>query len=124
MDENSRDKLGDLADAVAEAFDRYRDPGEFKTISLVIDDSSRDHRTLIVHVDGESTLTRGRHRVVSAGSRCSHGARGSPEAVKADAPFLTSVEGASREGRSRQLPERPRLAAGRLPHVYKKTVRV
>ena len=53
MDEDSRDKLGDLADAVAEAFDRYRDPSEFKTISLVIDDSSRDHRTLIVHVDGE-----------------------------------------------------------------------
>ena len=53
MNDNPPDRLGDLADAVAETFEAYRDPDEFKTISLVIDDSTRGRRTLVVHIDGE-----------------------------------------------------------------------
>ena len=42
MSDDSRDRLGELADAVAEEFDSYRAPDEMKTISLVIDDSNND----------------------------------------------------------------------------------
>lgn len=57
MSDDSQDRLDKLADAVAEEFDSYRNPSEFKTLSLVIDDSSDDRPTLIVHVDGDDAAT-------------------------------------------------------------------
>jgi len=57
MNDDSQDRLGALADAVAEEFDSYRSPDELKTISLVIDDSSNGRRTLIVHIGGEDAST-------------------------------------------------------------------
>ena len=47
------DSLEDLADKVDDEFAPRRQPTEFKTISLVIDTSSSDRPTLIIHVDGE-----------------------------------------------------------------------
>lgn len=57
MTDDSQDRLVALADAVADAFETYRNPGELKTVSPVIDDSSRGRRTLIVHVDGDDAMT-------------------------------------------------------------------
>lgn len=45
--------LDDLADQVADEFEAYRQPDEFKDVSLVIDNSDEEHPTLIVHVDRE-----------------------------------------------------------------------
>jgi len=44
------DILDDLADQVAEEFEAYRQPDEFKDVSLVIDNIDPDRPTLIVHV--------------------------------------------------------------------------
>ncbi len=46
------DSLDDLAAQVDDEFASYRETDEFKTISLVIDTSSSERPTLIVHVDG------------------------------------------------------------------------
>jgi hypothetical protein len=43
--------LGDLADLVAEYFSDYRHSDGFNELSLVIDNSDREHPTLIVHID-------------------------------------------------------------------------
>ncbi|WP_435078540.1 hypothetical protein [Halococcus sp. AFM35] len=43
--------LADLADLVAEQFSDYRHSEEFNELSLVIDNSDREHPTLIVHID-------------------------------------------------------------------------
>jgi hypothetical protein len=45
--------LSNLADSVAKEFDAYRDPGGFNELSIVIDNSDREHSTLIVHIDRE-----------------------------------------------------------------------
>ncbi|MGQ3414542.1 hypothetical protein [Natrinema versiforme] len=42
-----------LADQVADEFEAYRQPGDFKDVSLVIENSDAEHPTLIVHVDRE-----------------------------------------------------------------------
>jgi len=47
------DSLDDLAAKVETGFASYRESDEFKTISLVIDTSSSERPTLIVHVDGK-----------------------------------------------------------------------
>jgi len=51
------DSLDDLAAKVDGEFASHRETDEFKTISLVIDTSSSDHSTLIVHVDGKGAKT-------------------------------------------------------------------
>jgi hypothetical protein len=51
------DILDDLADQVAEEFEAYRQPDEFKDVSLVIDNNDPDRPTLIVHVDRENADT-------------------------------------------------------------------
>ena len=43
--------LSDLTERVAEEFEAYRDPDGFNELSLVIDNSDREHPTLIVHID-------------------------------------------------------------------------
>ena len=43
--------LNDLADLLAEEFSDYRHSEEFNELSLVIDNSDREHPTLIVHID-------------------------------------------------------------------------
>jgi len=53
MTTESVDSLEDLASRVDEEFASHRQSDEFKTISLVIDSSSSERPTLIVHVDGE-----------------------------------------------------------------------
>jgi len=53
MTENPADDLTELADQLADEFAEYRQPNEFKHISLVIDDEDNTNPTLIVHVDGE-----------------------------------------------------------------------
>ncbi|WP_136718542.1 hypothetical protein [Halorientalis salina] len=45
--------LDDLADQVVDEFEAYRQPDEFKDVSLVIENSDEEHPTLIVHVDRE-----------------------------------------------------------------------
>ncbi len=55
MTSDSVDSLEDLASTVDEEFASYRQSTEFKTISLVIDSSSSEHPTLIVHVEGEGS---------------------------------------------------------------------
>jgi len=47
------DSLDDLAAKVDDEFAPHRGSDEFKTISLVIDTSSSERPTLIVHVDGK-----------------------------------------------------------------------
>ena len=47
------DSLDDLAAKVDDEFSSSRKSDEFKTISLVIDSSSSERPTLVVHVDGE-----------------------------------------------------------------------
>lgn len=51
MTEEPIDVLDDLADQVADEFEAYRHPDEFKDVSLVIENSDEEHPTLIVHVD-------------------------------------------------------------------------
>ena len=51
------DILDDLADQVAEEFEAYRQPDEFKDVSLVIDNNDPDRPTLIVHVEKEDADT-------------------------------------------------------------------
>ncbi|CCQ35021.1 hypothetical protein HLRTI_002396 [Halorhabdus tiamatea SARL4B] len=51
MTGKSPDKLDELADQVANEFDAYRQPDEFKEVSIVIDDSDPEYPTLIVHVE-------------------------------------------------------------------------
>jgi len=46
MTANPVDKLDDLADQVAEEFEAYRQPDEFKDVSLVIDNNDPDRPTL------------------------------------------------------------------------------
>jgi len=53
MTSDSVDSLDELADKVDEAFASHRHANEFKSISLVIDSSTADRPTLIIHVDGE-----------------------------------------------------------------------
>jgi len=53
MTTDSVDSLDDLADKVDEAFASHRLATGFKSISLVIDSSTAERPTLIVHVDGE-----------------------------------------------------------------------
>ena len=57
MTSGSVDVLDDLAGQAAEEFEAYRQPDEFKDISLVIDNNDPDRPTLIVHVDRENTDT-------------------------------------------------------------------
>jgi ribosomal protein L31 len=47
--------LADLADLVAEQFSDYRHSEEFNELSLVIDNSNREHPSLIVHIDGQQS---------------------------------------------------------------------
>ncbi len=47
------DSLDDLADKVDDEFASHRGSGKFKNVSLVIDTSSPERPTLIVHVDGK-----------------------------------------------------------------------
>jgi len=47
------DSLDDLATKVDNEFASHRGSDEFKTVSLVIDTSSSERPTLIVHVDGK-----------------------------------------------------------------------
>lgn len=51
------DILDDLSDQVAKEFEAYRQPDEFKDVSLVIDNNDPDRPTLIVHVDREDADT-------------------------------------------------------------------
>jgi len=51
------DVLDDLAGQAAEEFEAYRQPDEFKDVSLVIDNNNPDRPTLIVHVNRENTDT-------------------------------------------------------------------
>jgi len=51
------DILDDLADQVAEEFEAYRPPDEFKDVSLVIDNNDPERPTLIVHVEKEDADT-------------------------------------------------------------------
>ena len=53
MAPDSVDSIDDLAAKVDDEFASHRQSDEFKTISLVIDSSSSERPTLIVHVDGE-----------------------------------------------------------------------
>ncbi|TQQ79132.1 hypothetical protein EGH24_12110 [Halonotius terrestris] len=53
MTEKPTDALSDLADQIDDEFEVYRQPNEFKDISLVIDNDERIHPTLIVHIDGD-----------------------------------------------------------------------
>jgi len=53
MTTDSVDSLDDLAAKVDEAFASHRHATEFKSISLVIDSSTAERPTLIIHVDGE-----------------------------------------------------------------------
>lgn len=53
MTEDPIDVLDDLAYQVAEEFEAYRQPDEFKGVSVVIENSDAEHPTLIVHVDRE-----------------------------------------------------------------------
>ncbi len=46
------DSLDNLATKVDDEFVSHRESDEFKTVSLVIDTSSSERPTLIVHVDG------------------------------------------------------------------------
>jgi hypothetical protein len=55
MTENSTDALNDLADQINDEFEVYRQPNEFKDISLVIDNDGKTHPTLIVHIDGDDS---------------------------------------------------------------------
>ena len=48
--------LTDLADLVAEQFSDYRHSEEFNELSLVIDNSDREHPTLIVHIDCQQPI--------------------------------------------------------------------
>lgn len=54
MTQEPIEALSDLADQVADEFEAYRQPDEFKHISLVIENSDEEHPTLIVHVDREA----------------------------------------------------------------------
>lgn len=54
MTDDQIEKLNDLADQVADKFEAYRQPDEFKDVSLVIENSDEEHPTLIVHVDKEN----------------------------------------------------------------------
>ena len=47
--------LADLAGLVAEHFSDYRHSEEFNELSLVIDNSDRERRTLIVHIDRQQS---------------------------------------------------------------------
>jgi len=51
------DSLDDLATKVDDEFASHRGSDEFKTVSLVIDTSSSERPTLIVHIDGEEAKT-------------------------------------------------------------------
>jgi hypothetical protein len=53
MTPNPTDDLNDLADQVGDEFEAYRQPTEFKDISLVIENEEEKHPTLIVHIDRE-----------------------------------------------------------------------
>ena len=57
MTENPADALADLADQLAEEFATYRQTDRFKDISLVIDNESKNHPTLIIHVDREDAAS-------------------------------------------------------------------
>jgi len=57
MTANPTDTLSDLADQIDEKFEAYRQPNEFKDISLVIDNDEKKHPTLIVHIDGEDATS-------------------------------------------------------------------
>ena len=57
MTTDPTDVLDDLADQVAEEFEAYRPPDEFKDVSLVIDNNDPDRPTLIVHVEKEDADT-------------------------------------------------------------------
>ena len=51
MTEEPIDLLDDLADQVADEFEAYRQPNEFKDVSLIIENNHAENPTLIVHVD-------------------------------------------------------------------------
>jgi hypothetical protein len=53
--------LADLADLVVEHFSGYRHSDEFNELSLVIDNSDREHPTLIVHIDCQQPTDLAQH---------------------------------------------------------------
>jgi hypothetical protein len=57
MTENPVDDLTELADQLDEEVAEYRQPNEFKEISLVIDNENNANPTLIVHVDREDAAS-------------------------------------------------------------------
>jgi len=57
MTENPTDALTDLADQIDDEFEAYRQPNEFKDISVVIDNDEKEHPTLIVHIDGDDAAS-------------------------------------------------------------------
>ena len=57
MTDNPVDDLTELADQLAEEFAEYRQPNEFKDISLVIDNENNANPTLIVHIDREDAAS-------------------------------------------------------------------
>jgi len=50
-------ELSDLADMVVEEFDAYRQPDEFKEVSVLIENSNPERPTLIVHIDREDAAS-------------------------------------------------------------------
>jgi len=61
MTENPTDALTDLADQIDDEFEAYRQPNEFKDISVVIDNDEKEHPTLIVHIDGDDAASLADH---------------------------------------------------------------
>ena len=57
MTDNPVDDLTELADQLDEEVAEYRQPNEFKEISLVIDNENNANPTLIVHVDREDAAS-------------------------------------------------------------------
>lgn len=53
MTEKPIDVRDDLADRVADEFEAYRQPDEFKDVPILIENRDAEHPTLIVHVDRE-----------------------------------------------------------------------
>lgn len=57
MTDDPIEVLDELADAVAEEFEAYRQPDQFKDVSIVIEDSNPNHPTLIIHVTREDATS-------------------------------------------------------------------
>jgi len=73
--------LDDLADQVADEFEAYRPPDEFKDVSLVIENSDTEHPTLIVHVDREDAESKRSSRRLSRTWTGTGGTRNAPSPI-------------------------------------------